>query len=95
MEADERQFVEAVGWVVAILRDNGHEEEARDLGELMRGAVATEDRALRDAILGEIVRRCHPRWYGELSIEGETNQEWWKALSRLSKAASAFRGAAG
>jgi hypothetical protein len=93
MEADERQFVEAVEWVVAILRDAGHAEQAGDLGELMRGAVTTDDRLLREAIIGEVVRRCHPRWYGELSIEGVTNPEWRKALSRLSKAASAFRDA--
>ena len=66
------------------LRQGGRADLPEELEALLD---QTRDPGVRDEALGAIAQRCHPKWLGDVYVEGVGWPSWWDRLSRLGTAA--------
>jgi len=72
--------------VLELLKTHGFADDAARLErELSR--LESDDPQVRALAQREIANMCHPRWLGDLYIEGLSLTEWSRRLDALSRAA--------
>lgn len=77
--------------VLELLESHGFSDERDRLARQLLSLESTEPQ-VRAAAQREIVSMCHPRWLGDLYIEGLSLTEWSRKLDMLSKAVQGKRG---
>lgn len=82
----------AVGQAVLELLERHGFSAERDRLARELSSLESADPQVRAAAQREIISMCHPRWLGDLYIEGLSLTEWSRKLDMLSKAVQGKRG---
>lgn len=75
---------EALARIVDLLNKSDFCEQAKDLGDL-GSKYYTSSKEEKHEISRKIKEMCHPKWLGDLYIEGISQKEWFSLLDHLSR----------
>lgn len=70
--------------IIGSLRQGGRPDLAEELEGLLD---QTRDPEAGAKALDAIIQRCHPKWLGDVYVEGTGWPGWWNRLGRLRAAA--------
>jgi len=70
--------------VVDLLRSHGFDQASEDF-QLQVDRLSSGEKDERIAAADAIEQRAHPRWLGDLYIDGLKLQEWWGLLERAAE----------
>ena len=72
---------ERIERTTSILRASGFNSEAEELGQLF--AVIEQRKPDAENAASEIRKRCHIKWFGDLNVQGVTDNEWINLLDEV------------
>lgn len=70
--------------IINILDNHNFKKQAEDLESLVL-QYYSESKENRKKIGCQIKQMCHPKWIGDLYVEGISQKEWFNLLDRLSR----------